>query len=130
MRRSLWVRIVTAIWAVWLGTALATPMAMHPMQMAGQMAGMHGMPGMDQSAGSDVPTDHMPSHGSSNDCSCICNCCCVPPAIAPSRVATGIETRLVAPQLAVPVNADARGPAALPPYSLPFANGPPAEFPV
>ncbi len=124
-------RVVTAIWAVWLGAALSTPMAMHPMQMAGQstaqMAGMHGMPGMDQLAGTDIPADHMPSHGSSNDCSCICNCCCVPPAIAPSYASTGIESRLVAPHLAVAIIVDARGPAALPPHSLPFANGPPAE---
>ena len=127
-------RILTAIWAVWLGVALATPMAMHPVQIAGQsasqMAGMHGMPGMERLAGADIPADHMPSHGSSNDCSCICNCCCVPPALAPSRPATGVEVRLVAPRLAVAISVDARGPAELPPYSLPFANGPPAAFPV
>jgi len=127
-------RVVTAVWAVWLGAALSKPMALHPMPMqsAGAMAGMHEMPGMDQTQGgadlgADLVTDHTPPHGSSTDCSRICNGCCAPPSIAPSSFATGIESRVLAPRPAIIIEADARGPAALPAYSHPFANGPPAE---
>ena len=130
-------RVFTAVWAVWLGAALSKPLAMHPMAMqsAGATAGMQGMRGMDHAPSAELPAnqpgetpaEHMPSHGSNGDCSCICNCCCVPPAIAPSRPTTNIDCRVVAPHDAVAINVDTRASVALPPYSLPFANGPPAE---
>ena len=127
MRRPLWMRVVTAMWAVWLGVALSQPMALHPCatQSSAQMANM---PGMGGASGADLAHHGTPSHDAGKCCMCLRDCCCAPPVLAPSHSTADVPTARAAVHEAVVHACDTRGPAIAAPHSLPFANGPPASL--
>lgn len=142
MRRALWIRIVTAMWGLWLGVALTQPMMLHPCGVHGgsamQMVHMAGMPGMDAGAtqdgatqdGAAALTDHhgTTSHGSDTTCTCLSDCCCAPPAVTPSSARADISGTATVEYATVGPSCDASTPAATVPYAHPFANGPPSSL--
>lgn len=134
MRRALWIRIVTAMWGVWLGVALTEPMMLHPCATHGdstaQMVGMFAMPGMDggTTAQSSAAHHEAPSQGSGTTCTCLSDCCCAPPVLVPVSARADIAgSETVEYATALP-SCDVSTPVAMVPYAHPFANGPPVAL--
>lgn len=132
MRRALWIRIVTAMWGVWLGVALTQPMMLHPCAAhGGPAAQMTGMPGMssDGSAAQNSAMHHdAPAHGSSTTCTCLSDCCCAPPASVPVTAQSGAAVSRTVEYASVAPTCDESSPAAAVAYAHPFANGPPVAI--
>jgi hypothetical protein len=135
MQRSLFIRIVAAVFALWFAVFTADPVVLHTCPVhdgsgaashAGHSASAsHQMAGMDhgvsESSGG-ASHDRAPSHAGVNACQCPGSCCSVAPFAL--RAFPGID---------VPVALELAD-SGLPPYEyvavsrsllFPFANGPP-----
>jgi hypothetical protein len=134
MRRALWIRVVTAMWGIWLGVALSEPMALHPQATPGgsaaQMAGMPGMAGMSgaDAAHTDAAHHGAPSQKTGTSCACLCDCCCVAPVVVPVSARTDLPAGDTAEYATIVPSCDVSIPAATMPYAHPFANGPPVAL--
>ena len=138
MRRALWVRIVTAMWGIWLGVALTEPMMLRPCATHGGMAAqMIGMPTMPEMAGgmaaqSDAAhrTAHheTPSQGSGTTCTCLSDCCCAPPVLVPVSARADLAASRTVEYATIAPSCDVSTPVAAVPYAHPFANGPPVAL--
>ncbi|MFI5231640.1 MAG: hypothetical protein ACHQSE_03910 [Gemmatimonadales bacterium] len=136
MRRPLWLRVVIAVWAVWLGAMLAGPPGLHACPVHGDHAA-HGMAGMAGNAGGGMPDmAGMPSHSAHHDipghqsnsrCTCIGACCSAAPVAPPAIQVEDIATVLPVAPARVALVRDARPTTAAPPHTLPFAIAPPAQ---
>lgn len=132
MRRALWIRIVTAMWGVWLGVALTQPMMLHPCATHGgaaaQMTSMPDMDGGASGAQSNATHHGAPSQGSSTTCTCLSDCCCAPPASVPVTAHSGILASGTVEYATVVPSCDAGVPSTATAYAHPFANGPPVAL--
>jgi hypothetical protein len=138
MRRALWIRIVTAMWGVWLGVALTEPMMLHPCATHGgsaaQMVGMPLMPDMDggtaaqNSAAGHTAHHEAPSQGTGTTCTCLSDCCCAPPVLVPVSARADVAGSSTVEYTAIAPSCDVNTPVAAVPYAHPFANGPPVAL--
>jgi hypothetical protein len=128
MRRSLWTRTVSALFAVWLALVMGEagfahhhcPMHDGPMPPAAGVAtgGQHGAHG----------SHDTPNGGEHHACTCLGACCVSNGAIT---LAAGPEIPAVAvglPSATIPGAASIATPAARALFTLPFANGPPTAI--
>jgi hypothetical protein len=134
VRRSLALRLVTALWALWFGVVLIEPAAVHAYLGHGEHAshtahsahpaGMaHGH--MDMAPGHDMGSHHSgaPDHDGAK---CIGACCCAPAVtVSLAKIAELPAAVTVAVRAFIP-NGEFAEPIVAPAYSHPFANGPPA----
>jgi hypothetical protein len=127
MRRPLWLRVVITVWAVWLGAMLAGPPELHACPVHGDHAS-HQMSGADMADMAASAGHHgTPAHQPSSHCTCIGACCSAAPVAPPAgQVAEISVDEFTAVTPVAPMRED-RAATPAPPYSLPFANGPPAR---
>jgi hypothetical protein len=130
MRRPLWLRLVIAVWAVWLGAMLAGPPELHACPVHGDHAA-HQMSGADMAempAHAAHPAHNgAPSHQSGTHCTCVGACCGAVPVAAPAAQVAEISVdEAIAVVPVAPLRED-RATTVAPPHSLPFANGPPSQ---
>lgn len=127
MRRPLWTRTLSAIFAIWLALALGDAGFAHP------HCPMHDGPVPSAASGSSghqgghaAHGDHgAPEPGSHHLCTCIGACSASSGAIAPAEP-TELPTAVIAfVSRATPDRGEILAPASRPPFTLPFANGPP-----
>jgi len=140
MRRALWIRVVTAMWGIWLGIALTEPMMLHPCAMHGgsaaQMVGMPAMPGMADGITAQSGTaqhaghNDSPSQGSGTTCTCLSDCCCAPPVLVPVSARADAAVSRTVEYAAIAPSCDVSTPVAAVAYAHPFANGPPVALSV
>ena len=130
MRRSLWNRTLSALFAVWIALALGDAAFTHP------HCPMHDGPQPSATPGSGA---HMGGHGSHSDrgapepgghhlCTCIGACSASTGAIAlvaPAELPTVVIAFVGG---AAPARGEISPPAARAPFTLPFANGPPRRI--
>ena len=134
MRRALWIRIVTAMWGIWLGVALTKPMMLHPCAthggVAAQLVSMPEMPGMDGVDATHAGASHhgTPSQGTGTTCTCLSDCCCAPPVLAPVSASANLTGSDTVEYATIVPSCDASIPVATVPYAHPFANGPPVAL--
>ena len=122
VRRSICLRLITCLWALWFGVVLVEPAALSCPEH-----GTHGHQ-MQQHVGGGERAHHGgQSHHADTTCTCLGACCCAPTVAAPlAAVAELPATRVSIDHVAAPIGPDAPNPSA-PSYSHPFANGPPAS---
>lgn len=122
VRRSVWLRLITCLWALWFGVVLVEPSALSCPEH-----GAHGHQ-MQQRAGGGERAHHTSqSHHTNAACTCLGACCCAPTVAAPLAVVAELPaTRISIDRVAAPAGPDEPNPSA-PSYSHPFANGPPAS---
>jgi len=130
MRRSLWNRTLAAIFAVWLALALGDAgvahhhCPMHDGALPSAASGSGGHAGGHASHGNHGA----PESGSHHLCTCIGACSAASGAAAlaePADIPTAVITFVSA---ATPGRGEVPAPAARPPFTLPFANGPPRQI--
>ncbi|HVX42225.1 MAG TPA: hypothetical protein VHB25_21870 [Gemmatimonadaceae bacterium] len=134
MRRPVWYRALTAIWALWFAVALIEPAGIHQCPVHGaagaDMAGMGAMAGMANMdmAGMSMAHDQTPpGHQSQHPLHCCClSTGCSAPAFVPSAPSGELADRIVA-RSHEPSFADVPSPLIDRAHALPFANGPPAS---
>lgn len=122
MRRPAWLRVFTAVWAIWLQAALLDPGSFDPCPehsrhavATAQAAEMHMAHGAHQHGA--------PGDKHAHTCNCLGACCCAPAVAVP---ASHIDVPIVATLDQAPAQHDDDGIIAVRrAYSLPFSNGPP-----
>ena len=130
MHRPLWLRLVVAVWAVWLGAMLAGPPELHACPVHGDHAAHHMSGGdmADMPAHAGYPAhDGAPSHHSGTRCTCVGACCSATPAAPPAAQVAEISIDELGAIVPIAPLLDVRASTVAPPHSLPFANGPPAR---
>jgi hypothetical protein len=124
MRRSFSARIVTGLWAAWLGVAIVEPAAVHSCPVHASGAAAH------HSVAAPVAGEHQ-HHQSSQEqkpaqCSCIGECSAAQSVAAPTFASVEVAVAEIAAPTVVVSFADEIAPAAQPSYAHPFATAPPA----
>lgn len=129
MRRPVWFRALTALWALWFAVALIEPAGIHQCPVHGSVAasdmgGMAGMAGMDMGGMAMSHDAAQPGDGSHHaaQCTCLSQCCSAPVFVPPAR--TALPEHAIA--AASPARfADVTAPLLERAHVLPYANGPP-----
>lgn len=121
VRRSVLLRLITSVWALWFGVAFAVPAALPPCPAHGAHMGHHAAAGSEHHRGA-------PSHESHKACTCLGACCSAP------VVAFVLGAPIELPAIRVTTQAsrnffpDASSSRSAVRYSHPYANGPPADI--
>ena len=120
VRRSVCLRLLTCLWALWFGVILVEPAAL---SCAEHGAHGHHM----QQSGPDRTHHGGQPHHANTSCTCLGACCCAPTVAAPMAPVAELPATLIRVDGAgAPAGLDEPNPSA-PSYSHPFANGPPAS---
>lgn len=122
VHRSVWLRLLTGLWALWFGVVLVEPAALSCPEH-----GAHGHQMQQQAGGGDRSHHGGQSHHAKTTCTCLGACCCAPTVAAPLAAFAELPAaRVNVAGDVAPVGPDEPNPSA-PSYSHPFANGPPAS---
>jgi hypothetical protein len=124
VRRSVWLRLVTCLWAFWFGVVLVEPAA-----LSCPMHSSHAGHRMQMPADTADHAQHgTPSHHAHTVCTCLGACCGAPTVAINFGVLPELPVAWVLADGRAPwSHTETRAPSA-PRYSHPFANGPPASI--
>jgi len=134
MRRSAWNRTLSAIFAIWLALVMGDagfahhhcPMHDGPMPSAMPGGGMHG--GGHAVGHPSHDEDGAPSPNGQHLCTCIGACTASSGAAALTEPAELPAARIAYVATMAPEHGESQSHPVRPPFSLPFANGPPQRI--
>lgn len=122
VRRSVCLRLLTCLWALWFGVVLV-----EPAPLSCPEHGTHGHRMQQQAGGGERAHHGSRPHHADATCTCLGACCCAPTVAAPlAAVAELPAARVSLESAGAPAGPDKPNQSA-PSYSHPFANGPPAS---
>ena len=124
VRRSVWLRPLTCLWALWFGVVLAVPAALPTCPAHGEHAGHR----MEAGATSAGVHHHVPSHETHDACTCLGACCSAPAVALVLGTPAELPAVRVSTQTSRPRFPDAPLSRSAARYAHPFANGPPAAI--